>query len=275
MRRMKYGILLFVLLFSVLLSGCGRRFTIPKDWVYLSHEEALNYYKEVDFTVENVTEGFVTMEQSVKRYNEWDELRGETFNTVWGPNASNIILFDSKENTFLMDCSYTTCTQIVKLNPETFEVIEILDEDSFEMEVTLSEYPWSGFILSSYYVPYNMDGSVVLNDAGELIVKKQIMKDLKVERVKGHGEWMQNIPEEYMMNTMNYSAIQGWSEEAIFDFFVVEGQDAYFIYECFDERKDGLICRPQTTAYDLQGTDMWSTGASENFMDGFENPFND
>lgn len=270
---MKCSVSVFILMICILLSGCGRKHTIPNDWVYLTNEEALNHYKEIDFTVENVTEGFATKEKSVKYYNEWDELEGEKFSTVWGPGASNIIIFDSDENSFLMDCKYTKCTQKVKLNPETFEVIEIIDERSFETEETWSTYPWNGIALSSYSISYNTDGSVLLNDEDELIVDKVIIKDFKVERVKGHGEWLENIPEEYMMNTTNYSAGHGMSEGSTYDFFVVEGKDAYFIYECFEERKEGVVCRPQTTAYELNGTGMWVTGASKNFMDGYENPF--
>lgn len=275
MKRIKGIMATFAILLCVLLSGCGRRFLIPSDWVYLTYEEALEYYKEVDFTLENVAQGFVTYEKNIKRYNEWEELQGEIFNTIWGPGGSNIILFNSKENNFLMDCSYTVCNQTVKLNPQTLEVIEIIEESSYETRETMSEYPWSGIVVCSYYIPYNLDGSVVLNDEDELIVQKRIIQNFKIERVKGHAEWMLDIPEEYMMNTSEYTAGEGMSEGQAYNFFVVEGKDAYFIYECFEDRFEGVFCRPQTTAYKLDGTGMWSTGGSKNFMDGYEEPFND
>ena len=45
MRKMKASRLILTLMICVLLLGCGKNLGIPKDWVYMSYEEAIELYE--------------------------------------------------------------------------------------------------------------------------------------------------------------------------------------------------------------------------------------
>lgn len=152
MRKNKVSVLILILAIVVLLSGCGSRFAIPEDWVYMTYEEAVKLYHAVDFTVDNVNDYFTINERKEECHNERDEIESVSYETVWGLNSSNYVRFDTPEDEFLMDYTYTYLKQTLKLDPSTLEVIEVLNENTFEKRDTFNGNPFEGIVISYYKV---------------------------------------------------------------------------------------------------------------------------
>ena len=259
--------IVFILMLCVLLSGCTRRTGIEKDWVYMSYEEALELYRSVDFTVDNISEYFSTSEVTAEYYNEWDELESITYTTLWGLRASNYVKFDTPLDEFLMDYSFTIRSQTLKLDPDTLEIMEVLYESTHESNDTISAFPMHGIAMSYYTINYEKDGSIKLNEKGELIVQKHIKENFRIERVRGHAEWIQDIPEKFMMDTDHYSYGEGMIEGEYIRFFVVEANGYHYTYENYDHDDFNDF---QTKAFKTNGSGYRCVGKCVSFVRGFE-----
>lgn len=263
--------LILVLTAVLCFSACGGN-KLPEDWNILSYEEAEKLYHTVDFTTENIYDYLTVTNHTTEIRNDWGELTEIKYTHGLMIEAENFIQFDTPDDDFLMDITITTESYRVKLDPVTLEEIEILGVSADANGITVSTststvntMQINSFMRNySYSIAFNTDGSPKLNDNGELIVHKTHITDFKVDRVRGHAEWIADIPQEYIMTTKEYTPHETMGDNDV-KFIVIQGKDYYYCYESYNNNNDY-----QTTGFAIKDSGWFGTGKCISFLRGRE-----
>lgn len=258
---------LLVAMIACSLTACGG-YKIPKDWVIMPREEAESLYHSVDFTAENIADYLEFTTEVAEQYNDWGELHKRIYYNGIKFSAENFIRYHTPDDEFLMDVSYTLRERYVQLDPQTLEEIgeQGLFSGTYERSYTVGSLRFNGFLLSDYYyIDYNSDGTPILDNKGELWVMKREILNWKVERVRGHAEWIADIPDKYYMTTKSHTPPEGALEGANMTFVVIEGKDYYYCYEDY-----GNVGSYQTSGYEINGNGWFCMGNCISFVRGRE-----
>lgn len=262
----KLLILVLVVAMVLSLSACGG-FSVPKDWNVLSFEDAKALYHSVDFTMENIGDYLEFTRETTEQYNDWDELVSKRYYNGVKIPAENYIQFSTPDSEFLIDFSYTRNSRMVRLDPQTLEEIdEKGHEKTYEGTSTISSLRLNSYLIwDSYTITFNADGAPKLDENGELWVQKCEIVDWKVERVRGHAEWIADIPDEYIMYTENVTPPEGAIEGCNIKLIVIEGEEYYYCYESYN-RNDAY----QSKGFQKNGDESFMSGSCYSFLRGRE-----
>lgn len=261
---MKKWIAVLLAVLTLALCACGSR--LPKDWVVLPLEEAEELYHSVDFTMDNIDSYLTLTQRQEERLNEWGEVTEVYFYSGLVMEAENFIQFRGDWDEFLMDVTVTVQRYEARLDPQTLEELEILGEIRTEESTHTVTGLWLNELMarSSYWIGYGPDGPTP--DAnGQLIVNKSVVTDYRVDRVRGHAEWIADIPDEYIMNTEDNTPQESMIDGAYVKFIVIEGKDYYYCYESYDNNNSY-----QTKGLPIRGSNGFTVGATVSFLRGRE-----